>query len=294
MIVVGAVREPPFNKARGLGGSRTAPTGMRIKIILSYRGTHFSGWQIQPGARTVQGVLEQKLQKIIGERVPVMASGRTDSGVHAWAQVCHFDIPQTFEHFLKKPPTKTHPFCRLHHSLNSMLPSDMVILELSQVKESFHALKGAKRKRYVYAIQTGSLRPAIIDAFAWHIGDPLDVKAMRQASRFMIGRHDFKSFCGANSTTKTSIRHVTKIVIKKGSMKWPGMDAAELKSFLTISIESGGFLKNMVRNMVGTLVAVGRHKTIPQDVKRILKARDRREAGMTAPPQGLFLAKVFY
>lgn len=267
---------------------------MRLKAVISYRGTDFQGWQVQPGYRTVQGVLEQHLQKLTGVRTPVTASGRTDAGVHAMAQVCHFDFPERLAHFLDKPSVRDASVPRLHHSLNGMLPDDVSIVSVERAKDTFHAIRDAKRKTYVYYIHMGAIRPVIMAKFSWHMELPLDLKAMKRAATFMKGEHDFKSFCGANATTKTSVRTIKSIAVKKGVVSWPGLNGAELDSFVTVTVTANGFLKNMVRNLVGTLVGVGRHQIKPDDVKRIIKARDRREAGVTAPAQGLFLAKVVY
>ena len=242
-----------------------------IKLLIEYDGTHYHGWQVQPNALTIQEVIEKKIEVMTQQRVRLIASGRTDAGVHALGQVANFRT------------TSSVPVEGFQRGLNSLLPSDIIVRSAEEVDFQFHAQYGAKRKTYRYAILNSEVPSALCRNYSWHLPLPLDVQAMQKASSLLLGRKDFSSFQGADADTEDPVREVYRA-------EW----SVEEKGFLHFTIEANGFLKHMVRNIVGTLVEVGRVKLSADDFERILDARDRCQAGMTAPAQGLFLVEVKY
>lgn len=242
-----------------------------LKAILEYDGTRYHGWQRQREPLTIQQVLEECIYRITGEDVRVIASGRTDAGVHALNQVANFrtDSPLGTASLLK--------------GINSLLPKDIVVKELSQASDSFHARFDVKSKIYLYQIFNSPVRPALQRLYTWLIYNPLDLEKMNEAADYLRGEHDFSSFCAAHCDSENHLRTVIAIGI-----------TADKAGFIRISVEADGFLRYMIRNIVGTLVAVGRHKRSAGDMPALIAAKDRRQAGMTAPPQGLFLKEVKY
>lgn len=241
-----------------------------IKLIIEYDGTDYHGWQLQPNARTIQGVMEEKIGRIVNEKVVLSASGRTDAGVHALNQVANFR-------------TESGISCEaLHRGLNALLPPDIVIKEASEVDKDFHSRYSSKGKIYIYQILNRSYPSALLNRFSWPIRCPLDIGLMNEAAAHIIGEHDFSSFrassCGAPHPVKT----VNAAWFRKE------------EELLIFEIEATGFLHHMVRNIVGTLVDVGMGKRMPGWFKDVLTLRDRKVAGVTAPPQGLFLKDVKY
>lgn len=244
---------------------------MRIlKLVLEYDGSNYCGWQVQGDDPTVQGVLEQVLARIVGERVRVNGAGRTDAGVHALAQVVSF---QSTSHI---------PCDALQRALNSLLPRDMAVHAVQDALQDFHARYSARGKVYEYQILNRPVRSALRQRYVWHVPQPLNVAAMQAAAASLHGTHDFSSFRAAGSEVKTSERTLTEL-----SITCEGDE-------IVLRFTADGFLRHMVRNMVGTLVEVGRGARAPVDMKKILEARDRRLAGVTAPPQGLYLVQVLY
>jgi len=241
-----------------------------IKLTIEYDGTRYHGWQVQQNVETIQGTIEEKLAQITGKAVRLVASGRTDTGVHALGQVAHFKTESTLEAM------------SLLKALNSLLPEDIHIKGAEEVEETFHARFGAKGKVYEYRIFNGEFPSPFYRHFSWFIPGTLDLARMRKAATKLKGRHDFSSFCSAGSDFSSHIREVYEI------------DVGVRDSLIIIQVEANAFLKQMVRNIVGTLVDVGRRKLTPLQFGAILKARDRRKAGATAPAQGLFLVKVNY
>ena len=241
-----------------------------IKLIIEYDGTGYHGWQVQPNVRTIQGVMEGKLAQITGERVRLTASSRTDAGVHALGQVANFKTHSSLDarSFLK--------------ALNSLLPEDIRIKEVEEIDESFHARFSAVGKIYEYRIFNGELTSPFCRHFSWFVPGKLDLTRMREAAMKLVGRHDFSSFCSAGSMHKTTAREIY------------GIQVGRRRGFVVIRIEANAFLKQMVRNIVGTLVEVGRRKLTPSEFGAILEARDRRKAGIAAPAKGLFLVKIHY
>jgi tRNA pseudouridine38-40 synthase len=242
-----------------------------IKLILEYEGTNYLGWQIQARGPTLQGVIEEQLCRLTGESVRLSASGRTDAGVHALGQVAHFRTRSSLA------------LSSFQNALNSLLPADIVVLKVEEVDEEFHARKGVKSKIYEYRILNRNLRSVFHRRDAWHIPQTLNLDTMKTASRFLVGEHDFSSFQSSGSSVKTTVRRIFCAEWRKGQ-----------GGLLRFEIEASGFLRQMVRAIVGTLVDVGRGKLSPEDFEKILLARDRKKAGPTAPARGLFLREVRY
>lgn len=245
-----------------------------LKLTLAYDGTAFAGWQVQPNERTVQETLEQGIQKVTGEQLRAVASGRTDAGVHAFGQVVSVSVGSAL-------PTDV--LCR---ALNANTPNDLVVLSVAEAPEGFHAIRDAIHKRYRYIIQDGPIPDVFSRAYAWHVPQTLDAEAMSQAAQSLVGTKDFKSFEAAGSERATSVRTVTDLQVVRSRDGDFGR--------ITIEIAADGFLYNMVRNIVGTLVEVGRGKQPIQWPGEVLAAKDRKLAGATAPAQGLFLVNVDY
>ncbi len=242
-----------------------------FKITIEYDGGSYHGWQRQTSDRTIQGEIEKALMTMTGEKVVLIGSGRTDAGVHAFGQVSNFycDTALSPGNFQK--------------GLNSLLPEDIVITACKQVPEKFHARYDVKSKTYHYRILNRNLPAAIFRQYAWHIRKRLDLNAMVGSLRYIIGTHDFKAFEGTGSPRANTIRSVIHADLVK-------MD----DGYLVFKIEGNGFLRFMVRNIVGTLVDVGIGKNTHRDFNRILISKDRNLAGITAPAHGLFLMQVKY
>ena len=243
---------------------------MHFKLKLAYDGTAYHGWQKQPHLRTVQGVLEEVLIRLTRNPGKLIASGRTDAGVHALEQVASLSA----ETRLSSDD--------LLRAMNSLLPPDVVIREVSQVAEDFHARFSTKSKVYLYRIWGHRLPSPFYRRYSWHIPFPLDLAAMREGAGYLLGAHDFSAFRAAEGKDRNPQRTLLQLEL---------VSEGDLLKFL---VEADGFLHHMVRNIVGTLVEVGRGKIRPHRVKAILESMDRRQAGPTAPPQGLFLYQVNY
>jgi tRNA pseudouridine38-40 synthase len=245
-----------------------------FKLTLAYDGSNYSGWQIQSGQVTLQETLERVLQKITGETIRVTASGRTDAGVHALGQVVSF---RSGTHLAADV---------LQRGLNAELPRDMAALALVEAADDFHATGNAVRKRYRYVMHDGPVRDVFERRYAWHCHGRLDDAAMCRAAQALLGTHDFASFETHGSQRQTSVRTIYEISLDRGQ------GAAEHR--IVLEVEADGFLYNMVRAIVGTLVEVGRGRQAESWPAQVLAARDRKAAGQTAPAQGLFLVRVDY
>ncbi|MCR4412012.1 MAG: tRNA pseudouridine(38-40) synthase TruA [Thermoguttaceae bacterium] len=246
-----------------------------LKLTLAYDGTDYAGWQVQgPGRVAVQEVLEQAIEAVTGARVRVLASGRTDAGVHALGQVVSFRTESRLS-----PET-------LVRALNAHLPHDVAVLDAAEVPDGFHATHSAVRKRYRYAIHNHPIRDVFRRRTSWHYPVPLDAAAMHRAAQALRGTHDFRSFQTSGSERKTTVRTVYDIEVRRGE--------GDEHRMIFVEIEADGFLYNMVRAIVGTLVQVGRGQRGESWPAEVLAAKDRRRAGRTAPPEGLVLLWVRY
>jgi len=253
----------------------------KIKLLIEYDGTAYLGWQIQKKGLTIQGVVEEKILKITGERSKVIGASRTDAGVHALGQVATFGTVSRIVHE------------KIQGALNALLPHDIRVLEASEVNEAFHPRDSAKRKSYFYIIANQKESSAFLYRYIWMVQQPLELKSMTEAAEALIGMHDFSSFKGAGSSTKNPVREIFSLSLEKVE-KLDFMTISIEGNFVKIRIEADGFLRHMVRNIVGTLVEIGRGRISADRIKEILKSRDRRLAGPTAHPNGLFLERIVY
>jgi len=245
-----------------------------FKLTLAYDGTDFSGWQAQPGQRTVQGELETAWREITGETVRVIAASRTDAGVHALGQVVGVQTGSRLT------------AAELFGGINAKLPLDVVLMSIEPAPPEFHATHDARRKRYRYQIHNDRRRPLFDRGRVWHVPQPLEVEAMRRAGQALVGEHDFASFQSTGSERESTVRTLFTVEVARGG----GEQAAQVR----IEVEGDGFLYNMVRIIAGTLVEVGLGQRDEQSLGAVLAACDRRAAGKTAPPQGLVLLRVEY
>ena len=241
-----------------------------IKIIIEYDGKDYNGWQKQTNKLNIQGEIERAIEEITGEKVDLIASGRTDAGVHALAQVANFKIEKDI------------PIEKIPYALNSKLKKSIRIKEAKEVDEKFHSRYTCKRKTYKYVINNSIQGTAIYRNLQYHFPEKLDDIKMNEAVKYLIGEHDFKSFKASGTSSKSSVRTIYDAkVTREGEI-------------VTIELTGNGFLYNMVRIIAGTLVDVGEGKIKPEDVKKILLAKDRLKAGRTLPPTGLYLVNVEY
>lgn len=246
---------------------------MRYFITFSYDGSDFKGYQKQPRSRTVQGELEKVLKKINGGvEVSVVASGRTDAGVHAINQKAHFDFNQDIEKD------------RLLKSINSMLPEDIYVKSIEQVSDNFHARYNATGKEYIYQINMGDYNP-LERKYVYQHNSKLDVVEMQRAMKYLEGTHSFKAFVCADDEREDYVRTLSQTNIIR--------DLKDV-SKITLVFVGNGFMRYMVRNMVGTLIEIGEGKRRSEEIIDIIKSEDRTRAGKTAEAQGLFLKNVFY
>ena len=247
-----------------------------IKIEIEYDGTNYKGWQIQrkpdgiPTQKTIQGVIERVLSGILQEDMRVTGSGRTDSGVHAVGQIANF-----------KTKSKM-PMAVMQRALNALLPKDIVIVDIEEAKPDFNSRFDALSKTYRYQILNRNYATAFDRLYQCHVPYKLDYRLMAREGRVLIGRKDFKSFQASDKKERNSVRNIKRLSVRKDG------------SIINIDIEANGFLYNMVRNIVGTLIEIGRGKLSPGSMKSILREKDRTKAGPTAPAKGLSLMRVRY
>ncbi len=245
-------------------------TQRKVKLVIHYDGTAYHGWQAQNDVDTVQAQLEIALEKLSGTKAKLVGSSRTDAGVHALGQVAHVDIDT---------PVPTTNFVK---SLNRYLPDDIAVIEAEDVNESFDAIRSTTSKLYRYTIYTEKIRDVGTIRFCWHRPGKLDISKMQQAAAKMLGKKDFKSFASAADQRESSIRTILKC------------DVIENSPFIYFDVQADGFLYNMVRNIVGTLVDIGRGRWEADYMDDILEAKDRTAAGKIAPARGLCLTEIYY
>jgi tRNA pseudouridine38-40 synthase len=252
-----------------------------IRLLLQYDGSAYHGWQEQPNGITIQGLIEAGLEEITGSEVDIIGAGRTDAGVHALGQCACFRTSTGLA-----PET-------LKKALNAKLPPDIRIIAAEEVDDSFHARFSATGKSYVYILQTGRVTSPFLHKYLWSLPYSPDIRAMRDAATHLLGAHDFSAFRGSGCGARTTVRTIRSASIEeKEGMEFMSMGMAG--KFIVFRFEGNAFLRHMVRNMVGTLVDVGRRKTEPEAIAEILAKCDRRLAGPTAPAQGLFLERIYY
>ena len=274
-----AVPGPPAGA--GKRNILTRAVAMRLKLTIAYVGTHFKGWQVQahahyPNPRTVQAELEAAIGGIAGRPVVVLGSGRTDSGVHADGQVAHVDIPEDKAgiNWLR--------------AINSKLPPDVAILAVEPVPDDFHAQNSCRRKAYTYSLWLSqAFTPPRLREFVWRTG-PLNLTAMEEAAACLLGEHDFAAMQNVGTPKESTVRTIYSLTRHPdANPTWDG-------TLVHWRVEGNGFLKQMVRNIMGLLVEVGRGKLAPAEVPGIIETRDRKAAPATAPAQGLTLSAVYY
>lgn len=240
------------------------------KLKISYDGTRYFGWERQPEKETIQGKIENVLSRMCNTEVEITGAGRTDAGVHAKAMIAnvHMETDKSDDEILEY--------------MNQYLPDDIAITSVTKASERFHARYNAKGKTYCYTIFNGKVKPVFNRKYYTYIDTKLDVDAMKEATNYLIGEHDFKSFCGNPKMKKSTVREIKSIDIKTS------------KGYIYIYFTGTGFLQYMVRILVGTLLMVGRGEMSPKQIEEILEAKDRTKAGQTAPAKGLCLEKVYY
>ena len=240
------------------------------KLKISYDGSRYSGWERQPGKETIQGKLESVLSRMCDEDIEIIGAGRTDAGVHAKAMIANVHLGTDMKED------------EILEYLNRYLPDDIAVTQVRLAARRFHARYNAKGKTYCYTIFNGKVKPVFNRKYYTYIEEPLDTHAMREASGYLIGEHDFKSFCGNPKMKKSTVRRIDSIDIKTS------------KGYIYIYYKGTGFLQYMVRIMTGTLIEVGKGRLRAEEVKDILESRDRSNASPTAPAKGLCLEKVHY
>jgi len=241
-----------------------------IRLTIAYDGTGYNGWQRQTNGVSVQQLIEEALGTILGEKVVLHSSGRTDAGVHARGMVAHFRTERNL------------PLAAYREGVNRLLPRDIAVLEAAEADPDFHARFKARGKWYRYALYQGAVRLPHLDRIAWQLRSPLDWEGMTEAARSFVGEHDFAAFRSSGCEAQGTVREIYSVeLVKAGDL-------------LYIDIRGSGFLRNMVRVMVGTLVEIGLGKRGSDDVARLLLEGDRRQAGCTAPAHGLCLMEVWY
>lgn len=243
-----------------------------LKLVLAYDGTDFHGWQRQSGVRTVQGAAQEAIQRVLRHPLDLVGASRTDAGVHARGQVAHLRTSCAI------------PELALRRAISHRLPHDLGLVWLERAPDGFHAIRDARRKLYRYTIYNSPQRPVLdlCQRYAWHVWHALDIERMQQAAGLLVGTHDFAAFAGSGHGREHTVRTIWRIQVQR------------CDPYVQIDVEGGGFLYNQVRNMVGTLVEIGRGRWSVQRAAEALVSRDRRQAGPTAPAHGLCLEWVRY
>lgn len=242
----------------------------RIKLTVAYDGTNYHGWQIQPGRETIEGVLNRELSKLLHEDIKVIGASRTDSGVHALANIAVFDTETRI------PPAK------LAYALNQGLPKDIRVRASEEVAADFHPRKTESVKIYEYKILNDAIEMPTLRLYTYFTYTPLNVTRMSEAAAYLVGTHDFKSFCSVNTDVDSTVRTLHSVQV------------SQQENIITIRVAGNGFLYNMVRIIAGTLMEVGRERFVPEEIRQILAAKDRSAAGPTAPARGLTLISYHF
>ncbi len=242
----------------------------KIKLTVQYDGSRYSGWQTQPGKRTIQSELVEAVSNLIGERIPVHGASRTDAGVSALGQAALIEVDSPI-------PTRNFP-----RAINGKLPHNIVVTSAELVPKNFDLIGGVKNKLYRYTIHTGRFRPVLKLNQCWHLHQKLDVEEMNKAAQLLVGKKDFKSFATAADKRKSSVRTIFRCEVTSED------------KYIYIDVEGDGFLYNMVRNIVGTLTEIGNGRWQSDKITEILEAKTRTAAGRLAPPEGLCLMWIKY
>ena len=242
----------------------------RIKLTVAYDGTNYHGWQVQPGSPTIEGELNKHLSDLFKEEISVIGASRTDSGVHALCNVAVFDTDARI------------PAEKIAYALNQRLPEDIRIRRSEEVATDFHPRKQATKKTYEYKILNEEFLNPVERLYAHFTYVPLDENKMREGAKYLIGEHDFQSFCAAGSTAESTVRTIYDITVDRNG------------NMISIKVTGNGFLYNMVRIIAGTLIEVGKGRFTPEQIREILNAKDRTKAGLCAPACGLYLKDVYY
>lgn len=266
-----------------------------LKLTVAYDGTRFVGWQRQAGGESIQGLLEAALARVEGAPVSVQGAGRTDAGVHALGQVASVRV------------ACTHDAATLTRAVNAQLPGDVRVLAIEQAPDDFHARFSARSKEYRYQIERRPIASPFARAYAWHLPAPLDLEAMRASAAALVGTHDFAAFHSTGSETRSTVRTVTRSELTPGdpvgathaspivgTHASPIVGTTHASPLLVYEVAGDGFLRHMVRAIVGTLVEVGRGRRTPDSVASLVAGGTRGDAGPTAPAHGLFLVRVVY
>lgn len=250
------------------------------KIIISYDGTRYYGWEHQPNQVTIQGKIEDVLLHLGDKPIEVIGAGRTDAGVHAEGMTAHFVLDT------EKTPEE------LRDYMNHYLPDDIVIKEIREASDRFHARYNAIGKTYRYLCFDGKTKPIFDRKYVWTLEQRLDIDKMQEAAKYLIGEHDFCSFCKNPQKKKSTVRVIDRIEIQRLSSEM--LNSSPSGDYISLTFHGNGFLRNMVRILTGTLVGVGLGEISPNQVKEILEAKNRKMAGVTAPAKGLCLMQVDY
>ena len=242
-----------------------------FKLTIQYDGTKYNGWQKQGNTKnTLQGIFENIISKMFGEEIEVFGSGRTDAGTHAKGQVANFKCNTDMTANIIKD------------TINKYLPKDIVVTECEEKELRFHSRLNAKSKDYLYIIDNGTNRDVFMKNYAFRVDEKLDIELMKKATSYFIGEHDFRAFCSNKRHKKSTVRTIYSI------------DISEENGKIYILFKGNGFLYNMVRILVGTLIEIGSSKKSIDDIEKIFKGEDRKDAGFTAPACGLYLMNVYY
>lgn len=313
------------SRLRGNDKKHNKKMSNRIKLTVSYKGTNYHGWQSQPQGNTIQQILEEALREITKEKVNLVGTSRTDAGVHALEQICHFDWPGQIPESIKGDPQK------LSLGINSLIPYDISIIKSEIVSHDFNCQRNIDYKEYIYHILISQIKNPFLQEYSWRIPHPLNIPAMKEACNYLIGYHNFKSFCASDTNVKTFERNLLELSIEEvenlnlfgleyESHKFRIKSGMTNKSIISKSktnhhvipdlirnqydierknqmllqfkFKGKGFLKQMIRNIMGSLIEVGKSKQKPEWIKELIAKKDRTLAGACAPAKGLILSKV--